>query len=254
MKISVVIITFNEQKNIRRCLDSVSNVADEIIIVDSFSTDDTSIIAAEYDVKFIKHKFEGHIEQKNYALSLCSYSYVLSLDADESLSENLKAEILKIKRNPKSDAYFFNRLTFYNSKAIKHGGWYPDKKIRLWDKRKGKWGGVNPHDKVILDKDSSVSYIQGDLLHFSFSSIEEHIGQINKFSTIKAEGDFAKQKKVPVIKLLFSPLAKFFIMYFLKMGFLDGFYGFIVCINSAHSNFLKYAKLQELNKNERNTN
>ncbi|PIQ15560.1 MAG: glycosyl transferase, partial [Flavobacteriales bacterium CG18_big_fil_WC_8_21_14_2_50_32_9] len=126
MQLSVVIITYNEQRNIARCLDSVLPVADEIIVVDSFSTDDTEKICSQYNVKFLQHPFKGHIEQKNYALAQAQFDYVLSLDADEALSETLLQEIKNIKTHCEKDAYSFNRLTNFCGQWIKHCGWYPD--------------------------------------------------------------------------------------------------------------------------------
>ncbi|MTI29248.1 glycosyltransferase family 2 protein, partial [Cytophagales bacterium RKSG123] len=149
-KISAVIITYNEEKNIQRCLESLKGVVDEIVVVDSLSTDNTKKICEKFDVHFIENPFEGHIEQKNYAMGCARNDYVLSLDADEALSPKLKESILKVKENWTADFYSFNRLNNYCGQWIRHSGWYPDKKIRLWDRRKGKWGGKNPHDNVVM--------------------------------------------------------------------------------------------------------
>ena len=251
IKLSTVIITFNEEKNIRRCLDSVQRVSDEVIVVDSFSADGTEAICREYGVKFMQHAFKGHIQQKNYALEQAASPYVLSLDADEALDERLQDEIIKIKKDWQADSYNFNRLTNYCGQWIRHSGWYPDVKTRLWDKRKGKWGGRNPHDKVIMEPSASQRHIPGNLLHFSFYTIAQHLEQINKFSGIKAQGLYERGKNAGWVKLWFSPFIKFVRDYFLKLGFLDGFYGLVICMNSAHSNFLKYAKLRELYKSDK---
>lgn len=252
-KISAVIITFNEEKNIANCINSLKETADEIIVLDSFSEDNTKQICENLNVRFIQHKFDGHIEQKNRAVSYASFDYVLSLDADEVLSEELQKSILHEKNKFNFDAYYLNRLNFFCGKKIKHCGWYPDKKIRLWNKNKANWGGNNPHDKVILNEKVSIGRLKGDLLHYSFHSIEQHIEQINKFSTIKAETYFKKGKKASRLKIIFKPCIKFLIQYFIKLGFLDGFYGFVICKNSAHSEFLKQVKLKKLwkNKNDR---
>ena len=146
VNISAVIIAFNEEKNIERCILSLKNVVDEIVVVDSFSKDKTKEICLAHNVVFIEHSFKGHIEQKNWAYTQASNNYVLSLDADEALSDELKNSILAIKNNWKNDGYAFNRLTSYCGKWIKHCGWYPDIKLRLWDRRKGTWKGINPHD------------------------------------------------------------------------------------------------------------
>ena len=141
VKLSVVIITKNEDKNIGRCIESVQNIADEIVVIDSFSTDKTEEICKKHQVVFIKHAFEGHIEQKNFALTCAKYKHVLSLDADEALSEELQKSIVQAKADFSKDGYFLNRMTNYCGKWIKHSGWYPDRKLRLFDKTKGQWGG-----------------------------------------------------------------------------------------------------------------
>lgn len=251
-KISAVIITFNEENNIERCVNSLNGVVDEIIILDSFSSDKTPEICKRLNVRFEQHVFDGHIQQKNRVMDMASYDYVLSLDADEFLSDELKKSILQIKKSEFIfDAYCFNRLNFYCGKAIKHGAWYPDKKIRLWNKNTGKWGGKNPHDTVILQNQTNKKYLSGDLIHYSFLSINQHIEQINKFSLIKAQNDFDLKKKPSLLKMIFKPIYKFFVAFLFRVGFLDGFYGFVVAINSAHAEFLRHVKLKELYNNEK---
>lgn len=245
-KISVVIITFNEQKNIERCLKSVIKVADEIVVVDSFSTDRTKEICLNYNVVFIEHKFEGHIEQKNWAVSQAKNPHILSLDADECLSEELTGSILTAKENWKCEGYKMNRLTNYCGKWIKHCGWYPDAKLRLWDSRNGSWGGINPHDEYKMKEGSAIGFLDGDILHYSYYSIEEHIKQSDYFSTIAAKAYFTKGKKATVFHLIFSPLIKFIQSYFLKLGFLDGKYGFAICKISSLEKYHKYLKLRAL--------
>src|SRR6185312_8761206 len=177
-KISVVIITKNEEKNIGRCIDSVKDIADDIIVIDSFSTDKTEEICKSKGARFVQHAFEGHIEQKNYATSLTEYPHVLSLDADEALDDTLKKSIAEVKENWKYDGYEMNRLTNYCGTWIKHCGWYPDRKLRLFDKTKGKWGGINPHDKFELQPNSTISRLRGDILHYSYYTIDDHYKQI----------------------------------------------------------------------------
>jgi glycosyltransferase involved in cell wall biosynthesis len=244
-KISATIITYNEEKNIERCLKSLQGIADEIVVVDSHSTDKTEEICKQYQVKFIKHAFEGHIEQKNYAITQVTYPYVLSLDADEALSPELKESILHVKNNWTADGYYFNRLTNYCGSWIKHCGWYPDKKLRLWDSRKGKWGGVNPHDKYILKEGSIQQYLKGDLLHYSFYTIAQHMDTINKFSDIAAKARFEQGKKTNTFLTYFSSKWKFLKTFIIQGGFRDGFHGYIISKNSAHSTFLKHVKLRQ---------
>ena len=247
IQLSVVIITFNEERNIARCLDSIKEIADEIIIVDSYSTDKTIEICKSYGAKIIQHKFEGHIQQKNYALAKTSFSLALSLDADEVLSKELRTSIASVKSDWKYDGYEMNRMTNYCGAWIRHCGWYPDTKIRLFDKRKGKWTGVNPHDRYTLNEShASVGYLCGDILHYSYYSISDHIKQVDYFTEISALVLFEQKKKVSLARLLVSPVFRFIRDYVLKCGFLDGYYGFVVCMISSHAVFLKYAKLREL--------
>ena len=247
-KLSGVIITFNEERNIARCIDSLKNVADEIVVVDSFSKDQTKKICLEKNVRFIENKFDGHIEQKNFAISQASYDYVISLDADEALDPKLQQAILEEKAHFKYDAYSFNRLTNYCGKWIKHCGWYPDTKLRIWNKTKGKWGGENPHDMVIMDQNSSHKKLNGDLLHYSYYTIQDHVNQIQSFTDIGSKEAFKKGRKSNIFLILVRPVMKFIHGYIIKAGFLDGFYGFIICANSAYAKFLKYLKLYELNR------
>ncbi len=246
IKLSVVIITFNEEKNIGRCLDSVKEVADEVVVLDSFSTDRTREICENRKVKFFTHEFDGHIEQKNRAITYATHPYVLSLDADEALSETLIKSIIQAKQNWDADGYTMNRLTNYCGTWIHHCGWYPDRKLRLFDSRKGHWGGLNPHDKYEIDEGAVIKHLKGDLLHYSYHSIEQHYQQVEKFTTIVANSDFKNGKSAPLIKVWFSPVIKFIRDYFFLLGFLDGKAGFTVCRISAGATYKKYRKLRNL--------
>ena len=247
IQLSAVIITYNEERNIARCLDSIKEIADEIIVVDSFSTDKTFEICKSYGAKVFQNKFEGHIQQKNYSLEKASFPYVLSLDADEVLSDEMKNSIVTVKSQWKYDGYEMNRLTNYCGAWIRHCGWYPDRKIRLFDKRKGKWTGLNPHDCYTLnDPHASVGYLRGDILHYSYYSISGHVRQADYFTEISAHVLYEQGRKASFIRLLVSPVFRFVRDYIVKCGFLDGYYGLIVCMISSHSVFLKYAKLREL--------
>jgi glycosyltransferase involved in cell wall biosynthesis len=251
VNISAVIITYNEEANIDRCLSSLQNIADEIIIVDSFSQDKTKTICERYNVKFIEHAFEGHIQQKNFAMKQAKHDYILSLDGDEALTNTLREEILNVKNNWKHHGYAFNRLNNYCGQWIKHGGWYPDRKIRLWDRGKGYWGGVNPHDRVVMAPDATIGRLSGDLLHYSFSSLAEHVTQINYFSDITAREYYkAGKKSVLFFHTFINPTFTFFRAYIFQLGILDGFNGFIISVIMAYGNFLKYAKLSVLQKEQ----
>lgn len=244
--ISVVIITFNEERNIERCILSVKSIADEILVVDSFSKDRTQEICEKHGVRFVQHAFEGHIEQKNWAASQASFPHVLSLDADEALDETLQAQILAVKSNWIASGYEMNRLTNYCGKWVHHCGWYPDTKLRLWDSRLGKWAGTNPHDKYELQSGCTVQKLKGDILHYSYYSREDHYKQVDYFTTILAKSQYKIGKKAPIIVLILSPFVKFFKDYFIKLGFLDGKTGFVICRISAYATFVKYRKLRNL--------
>jgi len=251
VKISGVIITFNEERNIGDCIDSMKDVVDEIVVVDSFSTDSTQKIAKEKGASVLEHAFEGHIEQKNYAMSQANFDYILSLDADERLSTEMKDSIDTVKSNWTEDGYAFNRLNNYCGAWLKRS-WYPDRKLRLWDRKKGKWGGTNPHDKVILSNGHKPKKLKGDLLHYAYENLEEHFEQVKKFAIIAANAKHKQGKKVFfVIHLVFNPWYKFFRKYVLRLGFLDGYYGFIFSAITAYLNFLKYSRLWELNRNKK---
>ncbi|MBI4945150.1 MAG: glycosyltransferase family 2 protein [Bacteroidetes bacterium] len=248
-QISVVIITFNEEKNIERCLDSVKDIADDIVVVDSFSADKTEDICKAKGVRFVQHKFDGHIEQKNWAITQAKGPCVLSLDADEALSDELKQSILAIKNNWEKDGYYMNRLTNYCGQWIRHSGWYPDKKLRLWDSQKGKWAGINPHDKFeMFEGDKATGFLKGDILHYSYYSVEDHYKQVEKFSAISSDVLHVQNRNVSYPMIFLKAGFKFFRNYFLKLGFLDGKYGFIVCKISARETYLKYLKLYRLNQ------
>ena len=249
IKISAVIITYNEEDNIERCLDSVTETADEIVVVDSFSSDATAEICKSRGVEFIQHSFEGHIEQKNYALSCAGNDYVLSLDADEALSETLVASIQATKQSWSADGYSMNRRTRYCGRWIRHCGWYPDRKIRLWDRRQGQWGGVNPHDHVAMEQGSRLDHLNGDILHYSYPTIRHHVSQINRFSDIAARAAFADGRRSNLLlDICLNPTLTFFKKYVLKLGILDGYEGFVISTSTAYGKFLKYIKLRELEK------
>lgn len=247
IKLSVVIITFNEEKNIERCLLSVKEIADEIVVLDSFSKDRTEEICKKHNVKFFQHAFDGHIQQKNRAITYASNEYVLSLDADEALDETLKISISDIKKNFINEGYYMNRLTNYCGHWVKHCGWYPDTKLRLWDRSKGHWTGINPHDKYeLFSGDKNAGHLKGDILHYSYYSIEDHYKQVEYFTTISAKAYFENGKKAPLFKLIINPVAKFIDHYLLKLGFLDGNAGYLISKISAYATYLKYKKLRNL--------
>ncbi len=248
--ISAVIITYNEQRNIRRCLESLRGVVDEIVVLDSFSTDQTPAICAEYQVAFFQHTFDGHIEQKNRALTLAGNDLVLSLDADEALDGVLKQAVLACRDNLRFDGYSMNRLTNYCGQWIYHSGWYPDKKLRLFDRRKARWGGLNPHDKIVMEDGATVAHLAGNLLHYSYYSVDEHWSRARKYAEIGAKAMLENGKKGYAWQLIINPLSKFIRNYVIKGGFLDGKAGWTICTISAKETFWKYQHLLRLQRHQ----
>jgi glycosyltransferase involved in cell wall biosynthesis len=248
--ISVVVITLNEEENLPQCLSAASKIADELLVVDSFSTDRTKEIALSFGAKVIEHPFAGHIQQKNTAKDLAKHRWVLSLDADEVLSDELINELKEWKKSSNPLPAKVNRLTWYLGKPLKYGDWNPDWKLRLWDKSSGKWDGLNPHDAFYLsDSNAKIHSFKGRLHHHSIPSLDWHIKQVNYFTTISAKELFDKKKKPTFVKLYLSPLVTFVKFYFIKKSFFEGFRGLTAAIISAFYVYLKYAKLKQLYKN-----
>lgn len=245
MQLSVVIITYNEEENIGRCLQSVKRIADEIIIVDSMSTDRTVEIAEQYNAKVYQHVFEGYVKQKRIATNYASHNWVFTLDADEVVTPELEESISKTKKEPHSDAYKINRITSYCGKWIKHSGWYPDHIIRLFDRTKGQWHGGSIHEHWELDKKSETGLLKGHLLHYSFPTISDYIGKINKYTELSARDAVAKGKNRNLLQILLVPKWNFLVKYIFRLGFLDGYYGYVICKLDSYVTFVKYTKIRQ---------
>ncbi len=250
IKFSGVIITYNEERDIEQCLQSLTNVVDEIVVVDSFSSDNTKTICERFNVKFVEQKFLGYIEQKNFALTKASYNHIVSLDGDESLSETLQKSISTLKTNWEFDGYYSNRFNNFCGQWIKHSDWYPNKKLRVFDRRKAEWQGINPHDNVQLhDTNAKAGHLKGDILHKTYQSYSEFNQKTQHFSTIAAKAYFDKGKKASIWKIIWNPTWAFFKSYILRLGFLDGYNGFVICKETGNITLLKYLKLRKLYKN-----
>ena len=247
VKISAVIITFNEERNISRCIQSLADVVDEIIVVDSFSKDKTEEICLANNVQFIQREWKGYSETKNFANSKASNDWILSLDADEALSDELKTSILTLKKEELRGSFSFNRLTNYCGIWVKFGGWYPDNKTRLFNRLEAKWTGLI-HENLAFNSTIQTTLLKGDCLHYSYYTVQEHINQTKKFSPIAAEMLHSQGKKATFIKRFISPVVKFTRDYFFKLGFLHGRKGFLICIISGYATYIKYKKLRELSK------
>ena len=251
-KFSAVIITYNEEKNIQKCLESLTSVADEIVVLDSFSTDNTEIICKKFNVVFVQKNFVGHIEQKNTALKIASNDHIISLDGDESLSKELQESILILKETWDKDGYYCNRKNYFCGKWIKHSDWYPNKKLRVFDRRKCHWAGLNPHDHIVMDSGASVGQLEGDILHWTFENFSDFNRKIEYFSSISATSYFKAGIKSNYWKIIANPFWAFIKSYLFRRGFLDGFYGLVICMQTAHQTYLKYIKLMEIQKNQPN--
>lgn len=248
--LSVVIITFNEEKNIKRCIESVTPVADEIIVIDSFSGDRTVEIATSLGAIVKQSAFDGYIKQKNKAINEASNNYVLLLDADEFLSAELVASILVEKEKFIYKAYSMKRCNIFRGSYIRHGLWYPDRKLRLFDKRFGRCGGLNPHDIIIMEDSTKVKLLEGDMFHNTFKDVEEYRRRNIEVSNVIAQSLFDAGIKKPKLKIILSPLWSFINGYFLRLGFLDGYNGFTIAVLTAQQSFLKYQKLRQLQRQE----
>ena len=247
-KISAVIITYNEEKNIGRCLDSIQEVADECIVVDSYSTDKTVDISKEKGAKTCLIEWKGYAATKNEANQTASYEYILSIDADEAFSEPLKQSVLYHKQQGLKGIYECKRLTNYCGKWIRHGGWYPDKKVRLFPKDSTKWTGHYVHETLEFKGAPQKTLLQGDLLHYSFYSVQDHYRRIDKYAELEARKKLSKRKKHVFLPMFLSPVLTFLKMYVFKLGFLDGYYGFVIARISGYANYRKYKALKRLVK------
>lgn len=244
-RISTVIITFNEEQNIKRCLKSVLSISDEIIIIDSGSQDKTEEIAKQFNVIFKSYSWKGYSKSKNYGHLLAKNKYILSIDADEELSQDLILEIQGIKEKGMRGVYQLNRLTNYCGKWIKHSGWYPDKKIRIFPKET-QWNDAIVHEELILPSDIAVINLKGHLNHFSYRTLKDHQLRADKYSKLTAKKYWSMNKKTYLLQPYLAAFGRFFSMYFFKLGFLDGIQGWHIARISAASNYIKYKELRRL--------
>ena len=244
MKISAAIITFNEERNIARVIESL-RCCDEIVVVDSGSTDRTVELATKLGARVIESGWRGFAGQKNYASERCENDWVLSLDADEALSEALEGEIWQIKKNgPDVDAYTMPRMAQYLGRWILHSGWYPDRKVRLYDRRVSKWVGNFVHESVVVG--GNIGHLDASILHFTCSSLSEHLKTMDRYTTLAAEQLVDQKTHVGWTQLALEPPWTFFRTYVLQRGFLDGAEGLAIAHMAALYTFLKYAKAKNM--------
>ncbi len=245
-KLSVAVITLNEEKNLQRCLKSVEEIADEIIVVDSGSKDKTLEIAKKFRAKTFYNQWPGHVAQKNIALEKCSGDWILSLDADECLTTELAQKIKNIinrEQTSKADGYYLNRRSYYLGKWMWYA-WYPEWRIRLIKSGTSKWIGTDPHDS--LSDNGNTTKIKGaDFLHYSYKDLKHHMAVTINYARIGAQADLKKGKRFNPFKMVFSPLARFFKLFFIKRAWMDGWRGWIAMGSSMMAAFLKQAFLFE---------
>ena len=244
MKISATIIAFNEERNVPRVIESL-RCCDEILVLDSGSNDRTVEIATKLGARVEEASWHGYAAQKNIATELATHDWILSLDADESLSEALEAEIWQIKKNgPKFDGYTMPRLAQYLGRWILHSGWYPDRKVRLFDRRKAKWVGDFVHESVKVN--GTVGHLKSNLLHFTCNSLSEHLRMMDSYTTLAAQELVSRGNAVNFSNLLLDPPWTFFRTYILQRGFLDGVEGLTIAYMAALYNFVKYSKARHM--------
>jgi len=244
-KLSTVIMTYNEEKLIGQCIDSVKGISDEILLVDSFSSDKTIEIAESLGAKVIQHTFEGFQEQRAYCVQSAKFDLVLALDADEWLSKELSQEISLIKTNSTHDTYKLNRLHKVGEKWLRHGKWSPDYILRLFHKEKVSYGGRVPHDKIIPNEGASTKKLKGTLFHILNENFHERVAKINVQSTESADYSKSIGKRGNMFRVVFKPFLRFLNEYFLRLGFLDGKHGLFMCMTNAYYVFLREVKLME---------
>ena len=245
-RISVIIITLNEAENIRSCLESVAWV-DEIIVVDSGSSDDTLEICDEFNVKtLVNREWQGYGHQKNLALQQATGDWVLSLDADERISSELKNVIRKVVAEPSADAYAMPRQAYFLGEAMRHGGWWPDYVVRLFRRGVGEFSNVLVHESVQIQ--GTVQKLKEPIIHFSYVSLEQLLEKINKYSSAGAAQAYVKNKRSSLGKAIGKSCWTFFRSYCLRAGFLDGQAGLIAAISKAEEAYYRYLKLSYLQR------
>ncbi|MGL6115218.1 glycosyltransferase family 2 protein [Cetobacterium sp. SF1] len=249
MKLSVAMITLNEEKNIERTLKSVSSFADEIVVIDSGSTDRTKEIVEKYNGKFISNKWLGYGPQRNLAIESSEGPWILNIDADEEISPELQKKIIEIKKiaSPKEEVYKINFTSVCFGKKLKHGGWSGSYRIRLFTKNSGRFNDNMVHEEFKTDK--TVFSLKEQIYHHSYLTLEDYLTKFNRYTTEGAIEYYKKGKKSSIFQIVFNPIFKFLRMYIFRLGFLDGIEGLMIAIDSALYSMTKYFKLREIYRN-----
>jgi glycosyltransferase involved in cell wall biosynthesis len=247
--ISIAIISKNEEANLRRCLASAAGLVEEIVIVDSGSTDGTAAVAAEFGARFVHQDWLGFAAQKNLCNSFCTQPWILALDCDEELSPELRNSISAFFEKGDAtvfDAAWMARCVWFQGRWIRHGDWYPDKKVRLFRREKGAWAGhanSQVHERLVVD--GTHTTLRGDLYHYSFSNMKHYLDKHLSYTDVFAAHEKAEGRGWSIVDAVFRPWWRFFRAYILRLGFLDGFPGFWIAVATAFFTFMRYSRAYE---------
>ena len=245
MEISAVIITYNEERRLEDALKSLAGAVSEIVLVDCHSTDETIKIARRFTDRVFERAWTNFAEQKNFANDKAAHSWILSLDADERVSPELRKELLNLRAaDPEVDAFSIPRQVYYLGRWVRHSGWYPERKLRLFRKAKAHWEGEYVHERLVVE--GPIGKLRGPIHHFTYRNIHEHLARINTFSDLGAQKLYAEKKKARWYHLILLPFFRFVRAYFWKRGFLDGFPGLVISVLTGYAVFVRYAKLKEI--------
>ena len=251
MKLSAVIITFNEEKNIGRCIDSLLPVVDEIIILDSYSKDKTLEIITGKGLNCYQREWTDYSDAKNFANAKATGDYILSIDADEELSPALQQSIRQLKVGNPAKAYMVNRLTNYCGQWIYHCGWYPEYKLRIFKREGTHWKGA-VHEDLVFASEPEIEKLKGDLYHYSYPTVDSHVKKVMQYARLTAENRYKKGKRYNLLwHGIFKPWVIFFKKYILQLGILDGYYGFVISVLTSFFHFLRYINYRTFQQEDR---
>ena len=249
-KISALIITHNERENIRRCLEPLIQLCEEVVVIDSFSKDGTVEICKEMGVRIIQTNWRGYAATKNYGNSLCENDWILSIDADEVLTEELIENIQNLKLD-ENHIYSLDRLTSFCGQWIKYSGWYPDWKVRIFNRKNVKWRGDFVHETLDIPSGFTLTRLKGKLHHYSYKNLDDHWQRNEKYAILSAEDLYARGRRASFVKLWLSPPFRFFRTFIIKGGFLDGKYGYIISKRDAYLVWKRYRVLRDMQQQKK---
>lgn len=249
MRISLVVITLNEERRLGAALESAREVVDEMLVCDSLSADGTVDLARSLGARVVSRAFEGYADQRNHAAQRTAHPWILALDADERLSVELRAEIQRLRSSePECAAFSMPRRSHYLGRWIRHSGWYPDRKPRLYRRGLAEWTGASVHERLRVQ--GEVRPLRGDLLHFGYENLEQHLDRIPRYARLAARERYARGERFSGLRCCLEPLARGLRGYLLRGGFLDGVPGFFIAALTAYGILLRQAFLWELQRRE----